>query len=202
MGNIYVAEIGSKHRVQKLGPDGTFIAGWAPGLYGPRRIAIGPDDSVYVVDSGSNRIVKFSPDGQVLGSWGSEGSGDRQFKGLSSVAVDPTTNKVYVADPINKRIQVFDSNGEFLTKWIVPEWGQPAGFEDLAIDSQRGRVYASSANMNTILVFDLQGNRIGTLTPAPPDKLNSPSALALTKDKLFVLNAGYARVSVIDLRNK
>ena len=81
-GNIYVAEIGSKHRIQKLGPDGTFIAEWAPGLYGPRRIAIGPDDSVYVDDSGHNRIVKFSPDGQVLATWGSEGSGDGQFKGL------------------------------------------------------------------------------------------------------------------------
>ena len=31
-GNIYVAEIGSKHRVQKLGPDGTFVAEWAPGF--------------------------------------------------------------------------------------------------------------------------------------------------------------------------
>src|SRR5437764_4494112 len=100
-GDIYVAEIGSKHRVQKLGPDGTFIAGWAPGLYGPRRIAIGPDDSIYLVDSGRNRIVKFNPDGQVLASWGSEGSGDGQFRGLTSVTVDPMNSKVYVADPLN-----------------------------------------------------------------------------------------------------
>ncbi|HYT21923.1 MAG TPA: NHL repeat-containing protein, partial [Candidatus Polarisedimenticolia bacterium] len=201
-GNIYVAEIGSKHRVQKLGPDGTFITGWAPGLYGPRRIAIGPDDSIYVVDSGHNRIVKFSPDGQVLASWGSDGSGDGQFIGLSSVAVDPINNKVYVADPINRRIQVFDSDGKFLTKWPVPEWGQPLGFEDLAIDSQRGRLYASSAHMNSILVFDLEGNRIGTLTPMPPNKLEGPSALALANDKLFVLNTASARVSVIDLQNR
>jgi len=122
-GNIYVAEIGSKHRVQKLAPDGGFIAEWKgpePGFYGPRRIAIGPDDSIYVVDSGHNRIVKFNPDGQVLASWGSEGSGDGQFKGISSVAVDPMNNKLYVADPLNSRIQVFDSNGKFLTKWSIP----------------------------------------------------------------------------------
>ena len=162
-GNIYVAEIGSNSRILKLGPDGTFVAEWAPGLYGPRRIAIGPDDSIYVVDSGRNRIVKFSPDGQVLASWGSEGSGDGQFSGLSSVAVDPTTDRVYVADSLNRRIQVFDSNGKFLTKWSVPEWGQGLGYEDLAIDRERGRLYASSAHMNTVLVFDLHGDRIGTL---------------------------------------
>jgi len=201
-GNIYVAEVGSKHRVQKLGPDGTFIAAWAPGLYGPRKIAIGPDDSIYVVDGGRNRIVKFSPDGRLLASWGSEGSSDGQFSGPNSVGVDSVTNRVYVADSMNGRIQVFDPDGAFLAKWSVPEWGQSYGYEDLAIDSQRGRLYASSAHMSSILVFDLQGNRLGTVTPVPPDKLDAPSALALAKDKLFVLNTASARVSVINLQNR
>jgi sugar lactone lactonase YvrE len=198
-GNIYVAEIGSKHRIQKLRPDGTFIAEWAPGLYGPRKIAIGPDDSIYVVDSGRNRIVKFSSDGQVLASWGSEGTADGQFRGNSSVAVDPTNNKVYVADPLNSRIQVFDSNGKFLSKWSVPEWGKPLGFEDLAIDSQAGRLYASSAHLNAIFIFDLSGTRLGSLTPNLPDKLEGPSALALFDRKLYVVNMAGNRVSVIDL---
>jgi DNA-binding beta-propeller fold protein YncE len=202
MGNIYVAEIGSKHRIQKLRPNGAFIAEWAPGLYGPRKIAIGPDDSIYVVDSGRNRIVKFSPDGQVLASWGIEGTGDGQFRGQSSVAVDPTNNKVYVADPLNSRIQVFDSNGKFLSKWSVPEWREAKGFEDLAIDPNRGRLYASSAHLSTILVFDLQGNRLGAVTPTPPEKLEAPVALALAKDKLFVLNARSTRVSMISLQNR
>jgi sugar lactone lactonase YvrE len=180
---------------------------WAPALYGPHKITIGPNDSIYVVDSGRTRIVKFNPDGRVLTTWGSGGHGDGQFADHTSVAVDPTSNRVYVADPTNSRIQVFDSDGKFLTKWLVPEWGQPFGFEDLAIDSQTGRLYASSAHMSTILVFDLQGNRLGTITPTPPDKLDEPSGLALKKDKLFVLNAAppgivntaSARVSVIPL---
>jgi sugar lactone lactonase YvrE len=197
-GNIYVAEV-SNHRVQKLGPDGTLVAEWAPGFYGPRRIAIGRDESIYVLDQGRTRIVKFNPDGQVLATWGSGGSGDGQFADHTSVAVDPTTNKVYVADPINRRIQVFDSTGRFLTKWPVPEWGQPVGFEDVAIDPDTGRLYASSAHMNSILVFDLQGNKLGTLAPTPPETLEGPSGLALATDKLFVLNSGSARVSVIPL---
>jgi DNA-binding beta-propeller fold protein YncE len=201
-GNIFVAEVASNHRVQKLAPDGTFVAEWKgsdAGFYGPRRIAIGPDDSLYVVDQGRNRIVKFHPDGKVLATWGSRGNGDGQFNDSTSVAVDPTTNKVYVADPINKRIQVFDSNGKFLSKWSVPEWGEPLGFEDLAIDSQVGRLYASSTHMAYILIFDLNGTRIGTLAPKPPDKLEGPSALALTDRKLYVLNMAGNRVTVIDL---
>jgi DNA-binding beta-propeller fold protein YncE len=143
--------------------------------------------------------VKFSPDGRVLTVWGGKGNGDGQFDDHTSVALDPRTNKVYVADPRNKRIQVFDSNGRFLTKWVIPEWGQPAGFEDLAIDSQAGRLYASSAHTEAVLIFDLNGTRIGSLTPKPPDKLDGPSALTLIDRKLYVLNMGGNRVSVIDL---
>jgi DNA-binding beta-propeller fold protein YncE len=201
-GNIYVAEIGSKHSVQKLDPEGKFLAEWkgpAPGFYGPRRIAIGRDESVYVVDQGRTRIVKFSPDGKVLTTWGSKGNGDGQFDDHTSVALDPTTNKIYVADPRNRRIQVFDSNGKFLTKWPVPEWGEPAGFEDLALDSQTGRLYASSAHMSSVLIFDSNGNRIGSLTPKPPERLEGPSALALLNGKLYVLNMFGNRVSVIDM---
>jgi DNA-binding beta-propeller fold protein YncE len=200
-GNIYVAEAGNQ-RVQKLSPDGSFIAEWKGtqlGFYGPRRIAIGPDDSVYVVDQGHNQIVKFSSEGQVLAAWGGKGNGDGQFNDPTSVAVDPATNNVYVADPLNKRVQVFNENGNFLSKWPVPEWGGPAGFEDLVIDSQTGRLYASSVHMSTVLIFDLSGTRIGSLTPKPPDNLEGPSAVALFGRKLYVLNMYGNRVSAIDL---
>ncbi|PYL54743.1 MAG: hypothetical protein DMF33_00320 [Verrucomicrobia bacterium] len=200
-GNVYIADAGN-HRVQKLAPNGGLIAEWKgpePGFYGPRRIAIGPDDSIYVVDQGHTRIVKFNPEGQVLTAWGTKGNGDAQFDDPTSVAVDPTTNKVYVADPRNKRIQVFDANGKFLTKWEMPEWGRPAGFEDLVIDAKAGRLYASSANINAVFIFDLNGNRIGSLTPKPPDQLEGPSALALSDRKLYVANMFGNRVSVIDL---
>ncbi len=80
--------------------------------------------------------LNLVPMDEVLAVWGSDGNGDGQFNDPTSVTVDPATNKVYVADPINRRIQVFDENGKFLTKWSVPEWGPPAGFEDLAIDSK------------------------------------------------------------------
>ena len=200
-GNIYVTDA-SKHCVDKLTPNGTITAQWKgpdPGFYGPRRIAIASDGSIYVVDQGRTRIVKFSPDGELLSVWGSKGSRDGQFDDPTSVTIDPKTNKVYVADPRNTRIQVFDSEGKFLTKWLVPEWGQPHGFEDLVIDPAKARIYASSANMDSVLMFDLNGKRLGSITPKPPDKLGRPSAMVLVDSKLYVLNMASNRVSVIDL---
>jgi DNA-binding beta-propeller fold protein YncE len=201
MGNIYVAD-GSNHCVQKLAADGRFVAEWKgpdPGFYGPRRVAIGPDDSIYVVDQGHNRIAKLGPDGKGLAVWGSAGNGDGQFNDPTSIAVDPSTDKVYVADPINKRIQVFEENGRFLTKWSVPGWGAPVGFEDLAIDSHTRRLYASSTHLDAVLVFDLNGNNIGSLTPNSPDKVEGPSALAVSDGKLYVLNMAGNRISMINL---
>jgi hypothetical protein len=200
-GNIYVADA-SKHVVEKLAPDGTVIDEWkgpAPGFYGPRRIAIGPDNSIYVVDQGRTRIVKLSPDGRVMTVWGSKGSGDGQFDDPTSVTVDPKTNRVFVADPINKRIQVFDSNGHFLSKWLIPEWGRPYGVEDLIIDAKTGRLYASSANMDAVLIFDLNGNKLRRLTPKAPEHLDGASALALANGKLYVVNMGGNHVTAIDL---
>ncbi len=86
-GNIYVAEIGVRHCVQKLTPEGKFIAEWKgppPGFHGPRRITISPDDSIYVVNSGHNQIVKFNPDRRLPATWRSNGFDNGAFDDSSS----------------------------------------------------------------------------------------------------------------------
>ena len=37
--------------------------------------------------------------------------------GPEGIAVDPSSGNVYVADTANNRIQVFSSNGTFISKW-------------------------------------------------------------------------------------
>jgi len=70
----------------------------------------------------------------------------------------------------------------------------------LIIDAHRGRLYASSTHLDAILVFDLSGTRIGSLTPKLPDKLEGASAMALTDRKLYVVNMAGNRISVIDFQ--
>jgi DNA-binding beta-propeller fold protein YncE len=206
-GNIYVADF-LNQRVQKLKPEGTFIAEWkgpADGFLGPRDIAIGPDNSVYVVDEGHTRIVKSDRDGKVLVVWGTSGDGDGQFNQATSVAVDEKNDRVYVADPRNRRIEVFDIKGQFVATWFVEEWRPIENawyMQDLVVDSKAGRLYATSTQTDEVLVFDLNGNKMGSLKPSPPDKLEGASALVLTKGNLYVLNTFAARVSRIDLETK
>jgi hypothetical protein len=53
--------------------------------------------------------------------------------------------------------------------------------------------------MDAVLIFDLNGNRIGTLTAKPADRLEGPSALGLANGKLYVLDMIGNHVTAIKL---
>src|SRR5262249_41498309 len=70
----------------------------------------------FISDAYTNaRIVKLDKTGRLTKTWGSKGSDPGQFDTPNSVAVDVRGN-VYVADLGNKRIQVFDNDGNFKTQ--------------------------------------------------------------------------------------
>jgi sugar lactone lactonase YvrE len=56
------------------------------------------------------------PSYKVAGKWGSNGSGNSQFKGVNGVTTD-SSGLVYVADQDNYRVQVFTAKGGFVRKW-------------------------------------------------------------------------------------
>ncbi|XP_007247332.3 NHL repeat-containing protein 3 [Astyanax mexicanus] len=75
---------------------------------------------IYIVDGDgglNNRLIKLSKDLQVLWMHGEKGQGLAQFYIPHSVAVD-NSQRVWVADRGNKRIQVFNSvTGDWLGSW-------------------------------------------------------------------------------------
>ena len=85
----------------------------------PTHVAVEPaTGNFYVADGYSNAVVhKYSPDGNLLFSWGESGTGEGQFNIVHGVVVD-SDGWVYIADRENHRIQVFNSEGKYETQWL------------------------------------------------------------------------------------
>jgi len=62
--------------------------------------------------------VKVDKNGRWVKTWGERGTGQSQFNILHSIAADANGN-IYVADRTNRRIQVFDSDGNFLRQFTI-----------------------------------------------------------------------------------
>ncbi len=123
---LYIADSGNQC-IQKTLPDGTVVARWggfgiAPGKFNEiKGIAVDHYGDVYVADSGNNRIQKFDTFGRYITSWGEYGTGPGKFIGITAVSVGPGPGAgeeyIYVADSGSKKIQVFLTNGTYLTSW-------------------------------------------------------------------------------------
>ena len=91
----------------------------------PSDVAIAADGSFYVSDGyGNSRVLKFSADGKFLFQWGKKGKAAGEFDLPHAIALD-TKGNVYVADRQNKRIQVFDDQGKYITEWKGPPFVNP-----------------------------------------------------------------------------
>jgi DNA-binding beta-propeller fold protein YncE len=81
----------------------------------PTDVAWDAAGNIFVADGlGNARIAKFDKDGKFVKSWGKKGTATGEFANVRSIAVDAQGN-VYAADGGNKRVQVFDNNGNFKT---------------------------------------------------------------------------------------
>lgn len=80
----------------------------------PTDIAVADDGSFFVSDGyGNSRVVKFSSTGKYIKAWGTFGKKPGQFIIPHGIAIDQK-NIIYVADRQNNRIQLFDTDGNFI----------------------------------------------------------------------------------------
>ena len=98
------------------------VAGNGAGVAGdnfnrPTDVAFDADRNIFVSDGyGNSRIAKFDKNGAFIKSWGSRGTAPGQFNTPHTIATDAQGN-VYVGDRGNRRIQVFDNDGNFKTQY-------------------------------------------------------------------------------------
>ena len=92
------------------GPDAPQVDGY---FAGPTDVAWDGEDNIFISDGYLNsRVAKYDKHGNWIKSWGSYGSEPGEFNLPHSIQADRESN-IYVADRTNRRIQVFDSDGNF-----------------------------------------------------------------------------------------
>lgn len=168
---------------------GAFVREIGQGLYAflvPHAVRVDAQDNIWIVDEGSNQVIKFSADGRVLmilgrkpeaitvrlpssapssppsrgasGAPGAGGAGD-QFIRPSDLAFDGEGN-IFVADGhgANARIAKFDRDGRFLLSWGSrgAETSQFSVPHSIATDAQ-GNVYVADQGNKRIQIFDGKG---------------------------------------------
>jgi DNA-binding beta-propeller fold protein YncE len=142
---------------------------------------VAPNGDIWVSDGYRNaRFHKFSADGQLLGSWGEPGNA----KELRNSTEQPgrfhtphgiwvQDDRVYVLDRENNRIQIYSTDGEFISMWTQLE--RPT---DMYVDRE-GVAYISELE-DHVSIRDLDGNvigRFGSERSNTPGKFWGPHAI-------------------------
>lgn len=208
-GVVYVAG-GTGGVVQKFTADGKFVGSVGKGLFDrPHGIAVTTSGNLVVSDAMKCRIVKLSPQGRLLSTCGSAGSGAGQLGPLNwndfesvlfnellgSFGLDvDRMGGVWVADTVNNRVQHFDPKGR--PAGIVQGSGD-LGFKrplDVAVDA-KGCVYVTddSATAKRIRVF-ASGSWVCDIGQGD---LEMPVAVAVGgQDQVYVADMNQKRILV------
>jgi len=109
---IYVSDPGN-NKIEKYALDGTFLKSFDYRFGGhgvkPGGLISDPDGNIYFVDTVKYRVVKMSPDGRTLGTFGGIGVGNGKFIQPTDIVLD---NKGYLF--------VLDSSIGLIQKFYTP----------------------------------------------------------------------------------
>ena len=188
------------------------IIGTGPGagegqFTNPRNVAVGPDGSIYVLDTDNHRVQVFDAKGQFVRMWGSQGAELGQFQEPWGIAVGKD-GMVYVADTWNHRIEKFTSTGEPVKSWgffgtTDGTLGTPAVFwgpRAIAIDPE-GNLYITDTGNKRVQKFSPDGEFLGQWGGfgADPGLFNEPVGIAIDhQGNIYVADTWNRRVQKFD----
>jgi len=137
--------------------------------------------------------------------FGSEGNGNGQFNNLREVTTDLNGN-IVVCDRNNHRVQIFDSNGKFISKFGTNgngsgQFDHPVG---ITINS-KGNIIVCDQNNNRIQIFDSEGKFISKFGSKGngDGQFNNPVGLTIDlNDNILVCDLKSNRIQIFDSEGK
>ena len=129
-----------------------------------------------IADFYNHRILFFN--GNLWTSFGKEGKNEGDLYYPTDVQI--TSDKIWVADAYNNRVQVFDKKGKFLKAIGENEKMNAA----TGIFISESILFVTDFENDRVLIFDLEGN----LKQEISKNIEKPTDVLLKDEKLYVLN--------------
>jgi hypothetical protein len=178
----------------------------------PSGIAVDASGNIYFTEQYGYRLIKLNAAGGVQwqigtpGVWGRDNAHFGTWEGGPvGLAVGPT-GRIYVADPMNFRIQIYDANGNYVAT-LGGSWGTgnyefflPFG---VAIDSE-GNLYVADTWNHRVQVYDsnlVYKRTLGVTRVAGSDNahFNCPHSVAVDRNgNIYVADTLNFRVQVFN----
>ena len=206
-GTVFVADATLK-RVFGYARDGrmTIAIGHDGELQNPSGLTIDRQHrQLYVADAKKHQVLCYSSaDGNFIRAIGKRGTDQGEFNFPTNLSVD-RQGRLYVADTLNFRIQVFDSSGE-VVKSIGTQGDGPGHFnraKGVGVDSE-GHIYVADTSFNNFQIFDADGSLllfVGGTGTGPGEFLLPAGLFVDDEDRLYVADQGNARVQVFQRVN-
>lgn len=185
-GSVFVVD--KSGRIQRFNAEGEFELSWrTPEIeHGkPVGLCVHPDGRVFVADTHYHRVLIYSREGELLGSFGKLGMGDGEFQLPTDVAVD-AAGFIYVSE--------YHENDR-VTKWSPDlEFVQAIGMESvdgirlrrpaaIDIDAEQTLWVADACN-HRVVRFSLNGEVLSWFGGfgSEPGQLRYPYDLCVTPD--------------------
>ncbi len=217
-GRLFVADA-DRHRIVRFGRDGRFetafgTRGANPGQLERPLALIADDGSLLVADHYNHRVQRFAEDGDFRTLWGMHAviprEGDGRIHYPVAIASDPARGRFAVAEPFERRVQIFRRSREGERVPIGPpppaREGVSSHFgEGIAVDGTLLAAWEPEAS--AVVVFDLRGERpvhVTTFGSAGrrPQEIGRVAGIAADEasERIWILDAGQRRLVEWSLR--
>jgi len=128
----------------------------------PSAVTRDGDGRIFLLDARNERVHVLSPGLAPLFSFGGHGDGPGQLRGPSDLELSPDGKRVFVVDALNRRVQVFDSEGQFQFSFDgtpgLP-FDRPFGIA-VAAD---GKLFITDTGSHVLRIFDADGKPAGSV---------------------------------------
>ena len=158
---------------------------------GPTRVKIDPITNEIVVSDGygNARVRRYTPEGELMYSCGEPGTDPGAFNLVHDMDIDAEGN-IYIADRENRRIQVFDREGDVLDVWYgfsraasIYVSGDYAYVGEYYADGGESGSYREATDLGPrVTKCDLSGNIVARIGREPfgdaPGRFYAPHGIA------------------------